>query len=352
MDQLWDGDNLNTLIEKTGSSLQQVAKQCNVSYSTIQHWTRNKSAPDANQLIKLANLFAVPIDFICGRCDIKTANDILANYTSTYEKVRRSEYEGILARKKEITNFPVGYETPWPYNLLDDIFQEPTDHVLTEDEENGLLGAIRTLAERERKCLAYYYEDELSLREIAKIFNVTPERIRQIIRKAIRRLRHPSRLRIIKFGLQGANVVDSYKQKLSELNKREQDLTAREEYVNTYLNPPETIKTNALKYNDEVKYEKFPWGGVCRQPSEAFMCLELSVRSYNALLRANCSSVAEIIEHIRKGDLMNLRNLGKKSVSEIIKKVSENVGYDCYDIWGTDAEDSSKIISAEELKKA
>ena len=45
--------------------------------------------------------------------------------------------------------------------------------------------------------------------------------------------------------------------------------------------------------------------------------LDLSVRSYNALMRANCKTVGEAITAINEGALMKVRNLGVKSVAEI-----------------------------------
>lgn len=51
--------------------------------------------------------------------------------------------------------------------------------------------------------------------------------------------------------------------------------------------------------------------------------LDLSVRSYNALMRANCKTVGEAITAINKGALMKVRNLGVKSVAEIRKLILE-----------------------------
>ena len=45
--------------------------------------------------------------------------------------------------------------------------------------------------------------------------------------------------------------------------------------------------------------------------------LNLSVRSYNALMRAGCKTVGETVTAINEGRLMSLRNLGVKSVAEI-----------------------------------
>ena len=58
------------------------------------------------------------------------------------------------------------------------------------------------LNERERKVLEYRYGlvdgNEMTLDEVARIFNLTKERIRQIEAKALRKLRHPGSSRQLK----------------------------------------------------------------------------------------------------------------------------------------------------------
>lgn len=50
--------------------------------------------------------------------------------------------------------------------------------------------------------------------------------------------------------------------------------------------------------------------------------LELSVRSYNCLKRANINTVEELT-HKSENDMMNVRNLGKKSLDEVKHKLEE-----------------------------
>ena len=49
--------------------------------------------------------------------------------------------------------------------------------------------------------------------------------------------------------------------------------------------------------------------------------LVLSVRSYNALRRANVTTLGDLIEKLNEGDLKSIRNLGAKSYSEIQTKM-------------------------------
>jgi DNA-directed RNA polymerase subunit alpha len=50
--------------------------------------------------------------------------------------------------------------------------------------------------------------------------------------------------------------------------------------------------------------------------------LDLSVRSFNCLKRANINTVADLAEKT-EDDMMKVRNLGRKSLEEVKKKLEE-----------------------------
>jgi DNA-directed RNA polymerase subunit alpha len=50
--------------------------------------------------------------------------------------------------------------------------------------------------------------------------------------------------------------------------------------------------------------------------------LDLSVRSYNCLKRANINTVADLVSKTEE-DMMKVRNLGRKSLEEVKKKLQE-----------------------------
>lgn len=74
-------------------------------------------------------------------------------------------------------------------------FEVTEGHLLKE----RLMAILGTLSERERQVVDYRFglKDGFSrtLEEVGRIFNVTRERIRQIEAKALRKLRHPSRMK-------------------------------------------------------------------------------------------------------------------------------------------------------------
>ncbi len=76
---------------------------------------------------------------------------------------------------------PSGYPERVPDN--------PQDAYLFEELRALLAGAVSKLSDREQRVLAMYYKDELSLKEIGKLFEVTESRICQIRCEAVYRLR-------------------------------------------------------------------------------------------------------------------------------------------------------------------
>ncbi|WP_314622235.1 DNA-directed RNA polymerase subunit alpha C-terminal domain-containing protein, partial [uncultured Selenomonas sp.] len=50
--------------------------------------------------------------------------------------------------------------------------------------------------------------------------------------------------------------------------------------------------------------------------------LDLSVRSFNCLKRANINTVADLVSKTEE-DMMKVRNLGRKSLEEVKKKLEE-----------------------------
>ena len=84
---------------------------------------------------------------------------------------------------------------------------DPSDATAYNLLKEKFLNVLNTLTERERNVLALRFglDDGYSrtLEEVGKAFNVTRERIRQIEAKALRKMRHPTRLRQFKGFLDG-----------------------------------------------------------------------------------------------------------------------------------------------------
>ena len=67
--------------------------------------------------------------------------------------------------------------------------EDPGEELSREGFQQALVNAIKSLPERERLVISLYYDDELNLREIGEVLNVSESRVSQICSQAILRLR-------------------------------------------------------------------------------------------------------------------------------------------------------------------
>jgi RNA polymerase sigma factor for flagellar operon FliA len=94
----------------------------------------------------------------------------------------------------------------------DRISLDPSDRIDIEDIKDVMNHAILRLPSRERLVIALYYYEELTLKEIGSILNVSESRISQIHTKAILRLRGKLRKQTgsLISGLMGPGIPQAY----------------------------------------------------------------------------------------------------------------------------------------------
>ena len=80
----WDGSALKEILEREKISYKEVERVSGISRQIIRNYAEGITKPSIESLITLADLFDVPLDFLCGRCDEETANNILENYHEKY----------------------------------------------------------------------------------------------------------------------------------------------------------------------------------------------------------------------------------------------------------------------------
>ena len=92
-------------------------------------------------------------------------------------------------------------------NSLMDVLEDthdisPDDKLMRESMKEDVMASLDTLAVRERSVIEMYYginrESALTLNEIGEEFSLTRERVRQIKAKAIQRLGHKSRSKMLR----------------------------------------------------------------------------------------------------------------------------------------------------------
>jgi RNA polymerase primary sigma factor len=85
--------------------------------------------------------------------------------------------------------------------IEDDNYKAPEEHAMEAALEGDIEMVLDTLNKKEADIIRFRYglgdKAPLSLKEIGDRFNLTKERIRQIEKKALKRLQHPSRQRLL-----------------------------------------------------------------------------------------------------------------------------------------------------------
>lgn len=114
-------------------------------------------------------------------------------------------------KKKERKTSSKAEKLSYPENLITDIGLEVVFGVneytsLTDDQLKGLQKAIESIRPREQEALRIRYEQQGTLQFVGDHFSFSRERARQIIVRALRKLRNPLRLDYIKEGYEAAEL--------------------------------------------------------------------------------------------------------------------------------------------------
>lgn len=78
------------------------------------------------------------------------------------------------------------------------VLPDPEHHVLENEIHDLVDRTLQTLTKREEQVLKLRFQDDQTLEQVAKVFGVTREYIRQIELKALRKMRHPTRANELK----------------------------------------------------------------------------------------------------------------------------------------------------------
>jgi DNA-binding CsgD family transcriptional regulator len=186
----------------------------------------------------------------------------------------------------------------YPFNLAFRVFDD--EYKARDISVNGLFRTLASLGEREQEVLRMRFDERLTLEQCGKRLDITRERIRQVEAKAIRKLRHPSRVREFSSVPMTALAekqadYDRLAIEYDRLAKAFELVTGKEASRNTV----ETMAKAVDAYNIPVD------------------ALGLSVRTYNALRRAGKDTLGDIAE-MTESQLCKVRNLGAKSRKEVV----------------------------------
>lgn len=225
----------------------------------------------------------------------------------------------------------INFDNPAFYTFAEHIYHEVFDTKTYEElveimpldaEETVEKLTEERLTPREKKVLLLRFSDGMTFEEVSKEFGVTHERIRQIERKAIRKLHHPSAAKYLQLGYYMAAEMEAAEKK----GKADACAAAIEAFYRNALEEAEKAEAaeRAEKALQDAK-ETSRTGVSTEIRNTPLRELDLSVRSYNCLYRHGCNCLGDVLKLTRR-DLMHVRNMGKHSVEEVVAMVESHGG--------------------------
>ena len=196
----------------------------------------------------------------------------------------------------------------YPYNLLYVIFGGDNELIpqdLPDDFCGSMEYVLAMLEPAERTVLKFRYACGMTIQEIAAQYTADGENIRRIESKALRKLRHPARVKYLRYGVQG--IIQEECERACERERKR----ARA-WIAAYYEEPQDGKDSQAPKENVLQY--------------TIEELDLSVRAFNCLCRAGYRTVADIMAADRD-KLLGTLNLGRRSYDEVFAKL-ESLGLD------------------------
>lgn len=205
----------------------------------------------------------------------------------------------------------------YPNNLLRQLFPGEQFDNLADDSGIALDYVIsKTMSESDALLLKMRYKENMTYADIAKAVGNSSSTVTHSIRKAERKLSQPIRKKKIRLGMHNLfrYVIECEENRLEAIYRREISSLER---------------ANAILRNAEYVPE-IPEPDII---DEGIEVLDLSVRCYNVLRRANIKTVRDLVE-TEPEKIYNLRNLGRESFEELLDVLYEKgFAYKSMEIW-------------------
>jgi len=212
-------------------------------------------------------------------------------------------------------------------------------HFISSDNIDKML---ETINEREQKIIIERFGLETgrakTLEEVGEMLGISNDRIRQIEAKALRKLRHPSReknirpigineLRDNEYITEEERVeIDSIQNGIwdSSLIFRHKENGEREDSPLGISEEKISRLGQIIEDSRQRKKEKNLELMEIHSPDASLTDIEgISIRTYNCLHRSGVETLGDL-EQLTMEDLLQVRNLGKKGVLEVLKLLEDN----------------------------
>ena len=228
-------------------------------------------------------------------------------------------------RKPSLTQLS---KLPWPENLItaigvEEALGEKEYRPLTEEQWKGLEHVFQFLRSRDREILRGWFEEHRSLSDIGTEFEITRERVSQIIHLSLKRLQMPDMTDMIRNGRTDVEPpperpLRQVRQGPPQYRKARLQRPAPKKKELTSLRPEEIRGLSA-----EERTERFERASL----EEAGWSRRVSIVLRQA---GRCRTVADVVKMIEWDidTFKRIRNFGIKSQAEVLDKLEE-FGLDC-----------------------
>lgn len=191
----------------------------------------------------------------------------------------------------------------YPRNLFKDMFNDPYPYLI---DPEGIEKAIPiVMTEREVKMFDERYRNYRTYEQIGKIFGISESRTREIIRRAVRKLkcsRKAKRCYSVVSLDKAIKVETDYKDKMNELQRQVDSLSAENEILRGLMSLPQNEDANNRVALYETKLQD----------------MGFSTRVGTILFNAGYRKASDFID-ISEGDIKGIKHVGQKTFEDVLE---------------------------------
>lgn len=201
---------------------------------------------------------------------------------------------------------------PFPKNAYYAIFGYSQDTDLPADAQETLEYIVRTLPQRETEMFMLKFREDMTYIEIGEKYDLSKQRVQQIIAKTICKLRHSSRSKILTMGRE-AYLKSVVAASIEEKRLYYECICELEALIHRQIQDSDNSPEHLSGFDRQKRIQTDRILGM------SINCLGLSTRSWNCLSRAGIHTIRDIYNY---GDLREIRSMGRISVQEVQDKLS------------------------------